>query len=319
MKKLLPVAAVLLTVSFAWAQQDAQYSQFFMTKLTYNPAFAGAEEKICATGLYRSQWLGFGSAERGLSPTTFLANIHAPIGQSFGVGLNISSDQLGFFDDVNPMLSVSYRRKFSNEGVLSLGLAGGIMQRTIDGTKLKPRQDGDPLIPTQSVSDVKPDVNLGLYYMLPNLWRFESFYAGLSASHLNQARLEFGSTSLPLVMHYYFMTGASYPLLPSLSLEPNILVKTDIAKTTADINVMATFNNKIRGGLSYRTSDAVVVLLGYKFLPELMVGYSYDLTTSNITNYSSGSHEIMLRYCFMPKIKERDPKPVVPRLTPRFL
>jgi hypothetical protein len=82
---------------------------------------------------------------------------------------------------------------------------------------------------------------------------------------------------------------------------------------------MATFNNKIRGGLSYRTSDAVVVLLGYKFLPELMLGYSYDLTTSNITNYSSGSHEIMLRYCFMPKIKERDPKPVIPRLTPRFL
>ncbi len=29
----------------------------------------------------------------------------------------------------------------------------------------------------------------------------------------------------------------------------------------------------------------------------LKIGYSYDVTTSKLKNYSSGSHEIMLNYC----------------------
>ena len=28
----------------------------------------------------------------------------------------------------------------------------------------------------------------------------------------------------------------------------------------------------------------------------LQIGYAYDLTTSNYSNYNSGTHEVMLRY-----------------------
>ena len=54
-------------------------------------------------------------------------------------------------------------------------------------------------------------------------------------------------------------------------------------------------------GVSYRTEDAIAPLLGYQFKPNaksmLKIGYSYDVTTSQLKNYSSGSHEIMLNYC----------------------
>jgi hypothetical protein len=63
--------------------------------------------------------------------------------------------------------------------------------------------------------------------------------------------------------------------------------------------------------------DAAVVLFGYQ-AGGFYAGYSYDLTTSRILKYSSGSHEIILRYCFgikyTPKIN-----PPVPILTPRFM
>jgi hypothetical protein len=60
-------------------------------------------------------------------------------------------------------------------------------------------------------------------------------------------------------------------------------------------------------------------MVGYEFPFGLMAGYSYDLTTTKILNYSSGSHEIMVRYCFGVKIPTRNPPPVRSRYTPRFM
>lgn len=323
MKKLILILSFFGGMASLKAQQDAQYSQFFLNKLTYNPAYAGSEDKICATGLYRSQWLGFGDANAGLSPTTTMFSINAPIGQSFGIGLNLTNDQLGFATSLNPILSLAYRLRFKNQSVLAAGVGAGVMQKTLSGTKLKPLETGDPSIPDQDVSGNAADVNFGVYYTMPSLWRFNDVYAGLSATHLTQGDVKYANVNNPMVMHYYFMTGASYEISSSLAIEPNILVKTDLAKTTADINAMAVYNGKIKGGLSYRTSDAVVVLVGYKFFEtqkqSLLFGYSYDLTISNINSYSNGSHEVVLRYCFMPKFNPPKEKEPIPRLTPRFL
>lgn len=323
MKKLILVLSLFGGMAGLKAQQDAQYSQFFLNKLTYNPAFAGSEDKICATGLYRTQWLGFGNDQSGYSPTTFLANIHAPLGQSFGVGLDIQRDQLGFANSVNPILSLAYRYHFQNQSVLAAGFGAGVMQKSLAGTKLKPLESGDPSVPGSDVSGYAADFNFGLYYTMPSLWRFDNFYAGLSTTHITEGQVKYANVNNPMTRHYFFMTGASYTISPSLAIEPNFLVKTDMAKTTADINAMAVYNGKIRGGLSYRTGDAFVILVGYKFFEtnrqSLMFGYSYDLTTSNIISYSTGSHEIVLKYCFMPKFTPKPPTEPIPRLTPRFL
>jgi type IX secretion system PorP/SprF family membrane protein len=328
MRKLILSLSLFAAAVTVKAQQDAQYTQFFMSKLSYNPAYAGSEDKICATGLYRSQWLGFGSSSLGGSPVTFVGNIHAPIGTKFGVGLDIRSEQLGFEQSLNPMLSLAYRQPFKNGSTLAGGLGVGFMQKTLAGDKLKPLDEGDRYIPNISVSGNALDLDIGLYYTMPSLWRFTDVYAGLSATHLTggDVAYEYAGNTINNSMqsHLYFMTGGSYELTPSLSLEPNILVKSDFAKATADFNAMVTYNNKIRGGITYRTADAVSLLLGYKINNigangSMYIGYSYDLTTSNIISYSSGSHEIVLKYCFMPKVKPPKDKEIVPRLTPRFL
>lgn len=327
MRKLI-LSLSLLAGTFALrAQQDAQYTQFFMTKLSYNPGFAGSEDKICATGLYRSQWIGFGNNTIGITPVTIVANVHAPIGSKFGVGINISSDQQGFEQSLNPMLSLAYRYPFKDGSILAGGLGIGFMQKTLAGDKLKPLDEGDALIPSISVSGNALDLNLGFFYTRPTLWRFDNVYAGLSTTHLTGGDVKYEFTSStgpstvnnPMKPHGYFMTGGSYSLNPSWALEPNILVKSDFAKSTVDVNAMVMYNDKIRGGVTYRSADAVSVLLGYKFTPNLQVGYSYDITTTNIISYSSGSHEVVLKYCFMPKLKPKPDKDPVPRLTPRFL
>ena len=49
-------------------------------------------------------------------------------------------------------------------------------------------------------------------------------------------------------------------------------------------------------GVAYRWDDSVSGLVGFQVSDELFIGYAYDLTTTNLNNYNSGSHEIMLRF-----------------------
>lgn len=325
MRKILILTAVIFTAGALKAQQDPQFTHFFQNKLNYNPAFAGTESKICGLLIYRTQWLGFGGSgnnqldvPKGESPSTFLFNINSPIGQKFGIGLNIYNDRQGFENTIAPTLSLSYRHTFQNQSQLSGGLGVGIVQKNLAGDKLRPKQTGDALIPTGSVSGMGLDLNFGLYYTMPTLWRFNDFYTGYSITHLNQANVAYNSIENRLVMHHYFMTGASYDINGTFAVEPNLLIKSDMTKTSADINAMVSYNNKLRAGLTYRVEDAISILLGFKFSSDMQFGYSYDLTTSNIMDYSNGSHEVFFRYCFMPKIKTKEPI-IIPRLTPRFL
>ncbi|MBK7482874.1 MAG: type IX secretion system membrane protein PorP/SprF [Flavobacteriales bacterium] len=65
------------------------------------------------------------------------------------------------------------------------------------------------------------------------------------------------------------------------------------------------YNNQVWLGVSYRTEDAIAPLIGYQIATGkdktsmFKIGYSYDVTTSRLKNYSSGSHEIMLNYCML--------------------
>jgi len=337
MKKLLLLASFSCFVFFkVSAQQDPQYTQFMLNKLAYNSGFAGTEgDKICVTGLFRSQWLGFsngsgldksntptGQSDIGSMPNTVVGSIHSNIGDHFGVGLNINSDKIGFTSFVNPILSISYRYNFTNGSILSAGVGGGIMQESIDGSKLHALTPVDPVIPTLSVVASSPDLNFGLYYKQPSLSIFDDFYAGVSATHLNQGKISLGGMiNSQMRMHNYFVTGAVYNGLMggNLALEPNLLVKYDQAKLTTDINVMAMYNNKFRAGLTYRTIDAISFLVGYKFTPEWQIGMSYDFTTSKVRDYSNGTVEIMMKYCFTIHLPSPPPKIPIPRLTPRFL
>ena len=69
-----------------------------------------------------------------------------------------------------------------------------------------------------------------------------------------------------------------------------------------DVNVNALYKNMLWGGLTYRIGDEIAPMLGYQHSftdgSSLRIGYAYGITTSVIGDYSNGSHDIMLNYCF---------------------
>lgn len=284
MRRLFTIVAIFFT-TLAVAQQDPQYSQFMFNKLAYNPASAGSNDAICLGLLYRSQWVDFEGA-----PKTGVFNIDAPIGQIFAIGASLMFDEIGFDKTLDAKLTVAARPRLGS-GRLGIGASIGFMQKSIDGDWIY-NDPGDAVIPEGKESaSVVPDIGAGLYYYT------NKFFIGASATHLTEAELEYDLFKTTTARHYYGLIGYTFELSPSWGLAPSVLVKSDEAETQVDINARAIYNNRFWGGVSYRLDDAIVAMIGFN-ISDFRFGYSYDFTTSEINDYSNGTHEITLGYCF---------------------
>ncbi|MCC6383616.1 MAG: type IX secretion system membrane protein PorP/SprF [Bacteroidia bacterium] len=304
MKKLLLVSLFVGVITVVFAQQDPQFSQNMFNRLQPNPATAGSNDAICAHLLYRSQWVSFDGA-----PKTGVLSIDAPV--SFlhgGLGLTLMNDKIGFEKSFNAKLAYALRFDVG-VGKIAIGADVGLMQKSLEGGYVydnsgvyNPKDLDDPLIPKNNVSGSAIDLGLGAYY------NSEHFYAGVSALHLTEAKIDYGNQSSKLARHLYGMVGASFDLTPSVALKPSVFVKNIPAKTIADINLNVHFSNTFYVGASYRLEDAIVAMAGVNLFQNLRLGYSYDITTSRLKDFNNGSHEIFLGYCY--KIRKKQPSSV---------
>ena len=93
MRKILFSVVLSISAIVSFAQQDPQFSQNMFIKLPFNPGYAGTTGALCATAVYRNQWVGFNGA-----PKTFFFCIDKPfIELHGGLGLTIMNDQIGNF------------------------------------------------------------------------------------------------------------------------------------------------------------------------------------------------------------------------------
>ena len=65
-----------------------------------------------------------------------------------------------------------------------------------------------------------------------------------------------------------------------------------------DINLNALLMQRLWLGVSYRTGDSFIGLIGVNLTQQLRLGYAYDFTMTDIKHYSDGTHEITLGYDF---------------------
>jgi type IX secretion system PorP/SprF family membrane protein len=144
-------------------------------------------------------------------------------------------------------------------------------------------------------------MNLGLYYKADNLYLSISG-RNLLDTHVKYLKEETGSTSdkqLLIGRQLYFSTGYNYQLAnPMFAIEPGVFVATDFASTQISVSSLVTYNKRFFGGLSYRPTDAVIFIAGISLPSGIHVAVSYDMTTSRIIKYSSGSFEFMAGYSF---------------------
>lgn len=286
---------LLTSAGNLFAQQDPQFSQYMYNSLYITPAAAGGEGVTRFSALHRSQWIGYQSSfgERG-APTTQLLTFTTPIHKiNSGFGSYIMHDQAGNLNTLEIQTMFAYHLGIG-ESKLSFGLKAGAVAQTVDGGEYRKIEDGDYLIIEGKETQVRPDVGMGI------MFRNEKFYAGIGVNHLTAATFDFGKDGSrnALERHMNFTAGYYYDMSFDLQLMPNILVKTDFNEYSFDLGAIATYRNTMWGGLSFRQSEALNLILGYALLKDksLKLGYSIDFTVKDRQAKTATSHELMLTY-----------------------
>ena len=117
MNRLLFVLSAVLFSLTSVAQQDPQLTQFYQDRLSFNPAFAGAERLQYVSAFYRNQWSGLET-----NPQTTLVQYNGKPGFiPGGIGLSFFQDKLGQEENTVVKLAYAYHMEpDANGGILSL-------------------------------------------------------------------------------------------------------------------------------------------------------------------------------------------------------
>lgn len=290
----LSVFVLLLVLGFtsldSVAQQDPHYTQYMYNMNIVNPAYAGSRGTLSIGLLGRTQWVGLDGA-----PKTLTGVIHAPVGKNLGAGFSAIVDEVGPVKEQNIYADISYTISLSEEGRLAFGLKGGITLFNTDFTNITLPQTprGADEFFDDNINRSFPNFGAGVYYYN------EKFYVGLSAPNfLETLHFEKENNTITRAAeetHYFLTSGYVFDLSQTTKFKPSVMLKgVQGSPLSVDVSANFLFNDRLEVGANYRLDDSVSLLANFGVTPSLRIGYAYDLTTTNLGNYNSGTHEAFL-------------------------
>ncbi|MEL6389315.1 MAG: PorP/SprF family type IX secretion system membrane protein [Bacteroidota bacterium] len=287
-----------LTTGRMEAQQLPQWTQYLQNKYAINPAYAGLDKSVSVTAGIRSQWTQLPGA-----PKTQVINAHVPLYFLSGaMGVSIANDETGPLRRTSAMVSYNfvYDTPF---GLFSFGASLGGQQVNLNGSALR-TPDGiyvdnsidhqDPRLLAGTATGFQPIWTLGAYYVRDLL------EVGLSIDRFPNLGAEAGSTTFTNSSSVSLMASYQYPLNEAITIEPNVLLKTDGVVTQVDLGILGYYERLI-GGLSLRgygqnSIDALGILAGTKVSKHVRISYSFDIGLSGLGVVQDGTHEFVVNY-----------------------
>ena len=308
MKRILAfIFALFIAGTFsAGAQQLHQLTHYMVNPFVFNPAVAGSHgDEVVTRATFRKQWAGL---ER--SPLTVVISAHGNLSpkRSIGLGGAIYNDVTGPTRRTGLQLAYAYHLPLvSNKIYLGLGVGGTLMQYGIDGDKLNAWQSNDPQLAAGKNTKFGGDANVGIHVS------GEDFWAGVAVNQLAGSKFKVigDEATVQDDRHAYLMGGYFININEKFGIEPSVLLKfVKGTKPSAEMAARFVYDKQYWLGVSYRTQDAVAILAGVKLNNGFNFTYAYDITTSNLNQFSNGSHELTLGFDFgvrrNKKVKKND-------------
>lgn len=288
---ILIVLAILVQANRAGAQQDPLYTQYMDNLLVVNPGYAGAKGTGNVVALARSQWVSFSGA-----PATRSLAFSTPIEKkNVGIGFSVLSDKIGPIKQTGVYIDYSYFLQVSEKFRLGMGLKGGVSFFRANLTDLITINPNDPIFDNDIYENFLPNVGVGFYLFS------DKTYLGLSVPRLIENRITREDVNTEYVnkqqIHLYLLGGHQFDLSEDFQIKASGLMKwVHGAPISADVTALFGFKEKFWLGAMSRFDAAYGFIAQFKPIPALTIGYSYDITITELSGYQSGSHEILLSY-----------------------
>ncbi len=319
MRKLF-LSLFLLSAVLSSKAQDPNFSQFFASPLTLNPALTGKfDGAFRVAGNYRNQWPTINNAftTATVSVDAGILRNSIPDYDQFGVGIMAFTDKAGNGVLQNNFLALStaYHKALDENGFhqIGLGFQGTYVNKRLDINSLKfesmLRADGFTGLLDESFSSNQIklsyfDMNLGVLYNGTSDGA-NNFYVGASMYHVNRPKETFKEGNYLLEPRLTLQAGGMIPLSEynALHISANHSRQANATNTVIGgayaINVSQDLGNptNLYLGSWYRFGDAIIPYVGLEF-GDFQLGASYDVNTSSLKPASNlrGGAEISLIY-----------------------
>ena len=315
----------LLFTGMAAFAQDPQFSQYYASPLYLNPGFTGTTDMQRVAANSRFQWTQLKSpfVTHSVSYDVAVPSLNS------GFGVIALTDKAGSANLRTTTIGALYSSKIqlSKEWMVSPGLNFSYGSRGIDFDKLL---FGDQIeFNGPTIDDAVAQLNNRNYFDFSSgvVIYNQTLWMGFSAHHINQPNHSLLGEDAKLPMKMSVHGGINIPLklhplaaMKLSSISPSFVYFRQGEFQQLDLGVNMVYD-PILVGLWYRgvplqknynskaNQDAIIVMLGLN-LKYLEVGYSYDLSISEIAGNSGGSHEISIVYRFEGlnphKVKRKD-------------
>lgn len=297
--KIFILSGFVILSSKIWPQQVFQISQYMTRPSIYNPAASGSSEAICLFAAGRNQWIGYkDEMDNPIGPSNYFGGIEMPVYPiNSGVGLMVEKSIVGYQTATNVKLNYSYKAEIADKQTISAGILINLSELSLDFDKLFPYDPNDPLMNiTGKQKDLVPDAGFGIFYSNNN-----KFWAGASVLNILGSKATLGNIELKNNTNFIAQGLYRFHLVEKLNqtidVAPAFLLKTYVAGTQVDLNLMGYYNDLFWLGTGYRVNDGLILMGGVQFF-NINIGLSYDFTTNQEQKATSaGSAEIHLSYC----------------------
>ncbi|MFZ9955787.1 MAG: PorP/SprF family type IX secretion system membrane protein [Flavobacteriales bacterium] len=283
------------------AQQLPATDLYFYNVFLVNPAAAGEAGVSRLALLNRRQWVGIEGA-----PLTSCAALDMPIQKKFGIGVNLMHDQANYLRNIKGSLALRYQLKLGSNQSLALGIQSSVYDTYLNFVNVKAEDYTDDILMIgNSNRALSLGADFGIHY------KYKSLEVGAFHSQLfnnsSQAYFKNSLNSYRLQAHYGGYVMQRFHLNKNVDVQPRIGLRyLPGIYVQGDVGCMLDWRNKIAFALTYRTQETVAASVNYKINDFFSFAYSYGYGVQGISNYSGGTHEVMLQMLIRGRDKNKE-------------
>lgn len=301
MKKILILIFTIYFSGMLSAQQLPQITQYMINNYAVNPAVAGMYDYYQVKTTIRNQWIGITDA-----PRTTTLSLYGKRSSRVALGGMVFNDQVGPTSRIGGSASYVYSFNMTSSTNMSFALSAGFTQFKFIKSGVNVEDSGDPYMQGGDIVRSAPDATFG-FNIYGKKWYFGASIPQLLSTNLNLIDDDFArinekslESTGKLGQHFYVLGAYDYDFNDLWSVEPSVLLKTvTAAPVQFDVGVKTTYDDRLWLGMGYRNNGEIAALLGYSIQDRYIIGYSYDIPSSDMSSYTGGSHEFMIGIRFM--------------------